>query len=67
MTVHVEACADVPEALRAIRATGARAGLSLNPPTPLARVQPFLGLVGVCALAALLLALARVPRLEPGQ
>ena len=47
MTVHVEACADVPEALRAIRATGAKAGLSLNPPTPLARVRPFLGLIDV--------------------
>ncbi len=47
ITVHVEACADVPEALRAIRATGAKAGLSLNPPTPLARVQPFLGLIDV--------------------
>ena len=47
ITVHVEACADVAEALRAVRATGARAGLSLNPPTPLARVQPFLGLIDV--------------------
>ena len=47
MTVHVEACADVPAALRAIRATGARAGLSLNPPTPLAQVKPFLGLIDV--------------------
>jgi len=47
ITVHVEACADVAEALRAVRATGARAGLSLNPPTPLARVKPFLGLIDV--------------------
>ena len=45
ITVHVEACADVAGALRAIHATGAKAGLSLNPPTPLARVQPFLGLI----------------------
>jgi ribulose-phosphate 3-epimerase len=47
MTVHVEACPDVPETLRAIRATGAKAGLSLNPPTPLERVKPFLGLIDV--------------------
>ena len=47
ITVHVEACADVAEALRAVRATGARVGLSLNPPTPLARVEPFLGLIDV--------------------
>jgi ribulose-phosphate 3-epimerase len=47
MTVHVEACADVPEALRQVRATGAKVGLSLNPPTPLERVRPFLGLIDV--------------------
>ena len=47
ITVHVEACADVAEALRAVRATGAKVGLSLNPPTPLERVRPFLGLVDV--------------------
>jgi MFS family permease len=29
--------------------------------------QPFLGLVGVCALAALLFAFARIPRVEPGR
>src|SRR5262245_52474986 len=52
MTVHVEACADVPEALRAIRATGAKAGLSLSPPTPLARVQPCLGLIHVSPVMA---------------
>jgi ribulose-phosphate 3-epimerase len=47
MTVHVEACADVAATLRAVRATGAKVGLSLNPPTPLEHVQPFLGLIDV--------------------
>jgi len=47
MTVHVEACADVAGTLRAVRATGAKVGLSLNPPTPLERVRPFLGLIDV--------------------
>jgi ribulose-phosphate 3-epimerase len=47
ITVHVEACADVPAVLDAVRATGAQVGLSLNPPTPLERVRPFLGLVDV--------------------
>jgi len=47
MTVHVEACADVAGTLRAVRATGAKVGLSLNPPTPLERVKPFLGLIDV--------------------
>jgi ribulose-phosphate 3-epimerase len=45
ITVHVEACADVPAVLAAIRAAGARPGLSLNPPTPIERVRPFLGLI----------------------
>jgi len=45
ITVHVEACADVPRALRAIRDAGASPGLALNPPTPLERVRPFVNLV----------------------
>jgi ribulose-phosphate 3-epimerase len=45
LTVHVEACADVPAVLDAIRDAGARPGLALNPPTPLGRVRPFVGLV----------------------
>jgi ribulose-phosphate 3-epimerase len=42
LTVHVEACADVVAVLRDIRAAGLRAGLALNPPTPLEDVAPFL-------------------------
>jgi len=34
ITVHAEACADLPAALAAVRATGARVGLALNPDTP---------------------------------
>jgi ribulose-phosphate 3-epimerase len=45
ITVHVEACDDVPAVVEAIRKNGARAGLSLKPPTPLERVRPFVGLV----------------------
>jgi ribulose-phosphate 3-epimerase len=45
VTVHVEACADTPAVLRAIREAGARPGLALNPPTPLERVRPFVGLI----------------------
>ena len=43
VTVHVEACGDVSAALAGIRQTGARAGLALNPPTPLDAVRPFVG------------------------
>jgi ribulose-phosphate 3-epimerase len=45
ITVHVEACDDVPAVLARIRAAGVRPGLALNPPTPIERVRPYLGLV----------------------
>ncbi|MCY4010322.1 MAG: ribulose-phosphate 3-epimerase [Anaerolineaceae bacterium] len=38
LTVHVEAVQDAEEALRRIRALGLRAGLALNPDTPVARL-----------------------------
>lgn len=43
ITVHVEACAEPVPVLEAIRRAGARPGLSLNPPTPLEVVAPFVG------------------------
>jgi ribulose-phosphate 3-epimerase len=45
ITVHVEACADVPAVLERIRRSGAKVGLSLNPPTPMETVRPFLHLI----------------------
>ena len=42
ITVHVEACADIATALDAVRATGARIGLALNPDTPFESVRPHL-------------------------
>lgn len=42
VTVHVEACPETREALRQIRATGAKAGLSLKPGTPYHAVEPYL-------------------------
>jgi ribulose-phosphate 3-epimerase len=44
ITVHVEACADPGAVLAAIRAAGARPGLSLKPKTDLSAVRPFLHL-----------------------
>ncbi len=43
ITVHVEAEHDVAETLRRIRQAGCKAGLALNPATPLSAVEPFLG------------------------
>jgi ribulose-phosphate 3-epimerase len=42
LTIHVEASGDPRRDLRAIRARGKKAGLSLNPATSLADVEPFL-------------------------
>jgi ribulose-phosphate 3-epimerase len=42
LTIHVEASSDVRRDLGAIRARGKKAGLSLNPDTPLSKVEPFL-------------------------
>ena len=44
ITIHVEADHDVAQTLQAIRAAGCRAGLALNPATPLERAEPFLDL-----------------------
>lgn len=41
--VHVEAKHDVAKTLALIRSRGKKAGLSLNPPTPVEKVFPFLG------------------------
>ena len=45
LTVHVEACPDPAATLAAVRATGARAGLTLRPGTPFRAAEPWLGAV----------------------
>lgn len=42
VTVHIEACPETREVLRQIRASGAKAGLSLKPDTPYHAVAPYL-------------------------
>jgi ribulose-phosphate 3-epimerase len=44
ITVHVEACGDLPATLRAIKAAGVKAGVSLNPDTPLSAIKSVLPL-----------------------
>jgi ribulose-phosphate 3-epimerase len=43
VSVHVEADHDVAATLAGIRAAGCLAGLAVSPPTPIERVEPFLG------------------------
>lgn len=42
LTVHVEACSDVPGTLEAIRRLGAKVGISLRPRTPVETLFPYL-------------------------
>jgi ribulose-phosphate 3-epimerase len=42
ITVHVEACPRLQRTIRLIKELGARAGVSLNPPTPLSAVEEFI-------------------------
>jgi ribulose-phosphate 3-epimerase len=42
ITVHVEACPHLHKTIRLIKELGAKAGLSLNPPTPLGAIEEFL-------------------------
>lgn len=44
ITVHLEACSDVAATLSAIRAAGAKSGLSIKPATPAEAVYPYLDL-----------------------
>ena len=47
ISVHVEAQHDVAETLGRIRAAGCKAGLAISPPTPIERIEPFLGLFDI--------------------
>jgi len=45
ITIHVEQNEQVAEKLAYIRELGCKAGLALNPPTPVSEVLPYIGLV----------------------
>ena len=45
VTIHVEACDCVEQTLKNIRALGAKAGIAINPETPVSEVLPYLGMV----------------------
>jgi ribulose-phosphate 3-epimerase len=47
ISVHVEANHDVGETLNRIRSAGCKAGLAISPPTPVERIEPFLGLFDI--------------------
>lgn len=42
LTVHVETCPDMHNTLKLIKSFGVKAGVVLNPPTPVSEVEPFL-------------------------
>ncbi len=41
VTVHVEACSHLQDTIRLIKELGVRAGVSLNPPTPVSAIEEF--------------------------
>ena len=47
ISVHVEADHDVARTLTGIREAGCLVGLAISPPTPIERVEPFLGLFDI--------------------
>lgn len=47
MTVHVEACADVVATLESIREHGVKAGITLNPDTPVSAIEAYMDKVDV--------------------
>lgn len=45
VTIHVEACGCVEETLQKIRSQGVKAGIALNPETPVREIVPYLDMV----------------------
>ena len=45
ITVYVEACSDVVATIEKIKASGVKAGITLNPDTPVSAISPYLDMV----------------------
>jgi ribulose-phosphate 3-epimerase len=45
MIIHVELGAKVPDLIWKIKSLGKKVGLSLNPPTPISKIQPYLQMI----------------------
>jgi len=45
ISVHVEACSDLVGTIEKIKSRGAKAGITLNPPTPVSAIAPYLDIV----------------------
>lgn len=45
VTIHVEACDCIEDTLKKIRSLGAKAGLAINPGTPVAELLPYMDMV----------------------
>jgi len=45
ITIHVEACKDVVATIEKIKAAGVKAAITLNPPTPVSAIKPYLDMV----------------------
>ncbi len=45
ITVHVEACSDMVATIEKIKSYGVKAGITLNPATPISAIEPYLHMV----------------------
>ncbi|MCK5282700.1 MAG: ribulose-phosphate 3-epimerase [Nanoarchaeota archaeon] len=45
ITIHAEACGDITKTIEKIKNLNIKAGLSINPPTPLEKILPYIGQV----------------------
>ena len=55
ITVHVEACSDVVATIEKIKASGVKAGITLNPDTPVSAISPYLDMVDMVLVMSLYL------------
>lgn len=44
ITIHVEACDCIEETLKKIKSLGLKAGIAINPPTPVSEIIPYIGM-----------------------
>ena len=50
ITIHAEACKDISKTIKMIKSKGIKVGLSINPPTPLEKLLPYINDIGMALI-----------------
>ena len=50
ITIHAEACKNIPKTIKMIKSKGIKVGLSINPPTPLEKLLPYINDIGMALI-----------------